>query len=91
MSKYCGFAYARHSLDYLRTLPRKSRREIVKAVTKLALNPYPSDAALVLGMLEIECEHVYRMYVTGFRILYLVRDEIVIVLDICQRQDYEES
>ena len=91
MSKYCGFAYARHSLDYLRALPKQARRIIVRAVTKLAFNPYPSEAVLVLGRLETEGERVYRIHVSDFRILYSVREDIVIVLDIASREDYEET
>ena len=85
-SKYCGFAYARCALDYLKTVPKKIRRQIVKHVENLANDPYPPTAKLVQGMSDGE-DKVYRIRSGDYRILYVVRGIIVVVLDIDHRKD----
>jgi mRNA-degrading endonuclease RelE of RelBE toxin-antitoxin system len=86
MSKYCGFAYESRSLEYLKTVPRKIRKQIVAKIYKLAANPYPSMAKLIHGMGDGE-ERVYRIRSGDYRILYVVRGIIVVVLDIGHRKD----
>jgi mRNA interferase RelE/StbE len=86
MSKYYGFAYAPHSLDYLKTLPQKIRRQIVAKIQRLADNPYPPTAKLIRGMEDYE-ERVFRVRSGDYRILYVVRGIIVVILDIGHRKD----
>ena len=86
MSPYYGFAYDRCCLDFLRTLEKKLRRQIVKKVEQLAADPYPATAKVVQGMADGE-ERVYRIRSGDYRILYVVRDVIVCVLDINHRKD----
>jgi len=86
MSKYCGFAYAPHSLDYLRAVPQKLRRQIINKIKQLAFDPYPPISKLLKGMTD-GGERVYRMRSGDYRILYVVRDDIVVVLDIDHRKD----
>ena len=86
MSKYYGFAYDRRCLDFLQTLPQKIRKQIVKRVQKLAADPHPATAKLVQGMTDGE-ERVWRDRSGDYRIVYVVRDVVVVVLDIDHRKD----
>ena len=86
MSKYCGFAYAPHSLDYLRTVSKKLRKQIVSKIKQLAFDPYPPTSKPVQGMVDGE-ERVYRIRSGDYRILYCVRGDIVVILDIGHRKD----
>jgi len=86
MSRYCGFAYDPRSLDYLKTVPKKIRKQIVAKVQRLANDPYPPTAKLLQGMQDGE-ERVYRIRSGDYRILYVVRGVIVIILDIDHRKD----
>ena len=86
MDKYCGFAYARCALDYLKTVPKKIRRQIVKHVEDLANEPHPPTATMIQGMRDGE-ERVYRIRSGDHRILYAVRGIIIVILDIDNRKD----
>lgn len=86
VSKYCGFAYDPQALEYLATLQKKIRKQIVAKIYKLAVEPYPQTAKLVQGMTDGE-EQVYRIRSGDYRILYVVRDVIVVILDINHRKD----
>jgi len=86
MSRYHGFAYDPDCLVYLQTVPKKFRRQIVAKIQRLAANPHPPTAKLVQGMKDGE-ERVYRERSGDYRILYVVRDVIVVVLDIDNRKD----
>lgn len=86
MAKFHGFAYDRRCLDYLRTLPKKVRKQIVAKIQNLAADPYPSTCNLIQGMSSGE-EKVYRIRSGDYRMLYVVRDVIVCVLDIDHRKD----
>jgi mRNA-degrading endonuclease RelE of RelBE toxin-antitoxin system len=86
MARYYGFAYHKYCLDYLKTLPPKIRKQIIAKIQKLAANPHPPTAKLVQGMMEGE-ERVWRERSGDYRILYVVRDVIVVVIDIDHRKD----
>jgi addiction module RelE/StbE family toxin len=86
MPKYCGFAYDPRALDNLKTVPRKFRKQIVDKIYKLAADPYPATAKMVQGMSDGE-ERVYRIRSGDYRILYVVRGIIVVILDIGHRKD----
>lgn len=86
MSSLYGFAYSAKSLDYLKTLQQKTRKQIIAKVHALASNPHPPTAKLIQGMLDGE-ERVYRIRSGDYRILYVVRDSIIAVLDIDHRKD----
>ncbi len=85
-SPYYGFAYARCCLDYLKTLDKKPRRQIVTKIQQLAANPHPTTAKIVQGMAD-GAERIYRIRSGDYRILYCVRGVIVCVLDIDHRKD----
>lgn len=83
-----GFAYERAALDYLRLIPQKKkiRKQIVKKIETLARNPLPPTSKLIQGMVDGE-DRVHRIRSGDYRVLYVVRDEKIIVLDIDHRKD----
>jgi mRNA-degrading endonuclease RelE of RelBE toxin-antitoxin system len=86
MGKYYGFAYAPKALDYLKTVPKKTRRQIINKIQRLAAEPYPATTKLIQGMGDDE-ERVFRIRSGDYRILYVVRGIIVCILDIDHRKD----
>ena len=86
MASLYGFAYASKSLSYLRALQKKTRKQIIAKVNALAENPHPPTSKLVQGMLDNE-ERVYRIRSGDYRIPYVVRAPIIVVLDIDHRKD----
>lgn len=86
MSKYCGFAYNSHALDYLKTVPKKIRGQIIAKIKQLANDPHPPTSKVIQGMSDGE-ERVYRIRSGDYRILYVVRGIIVCILDIDHRKD----
>lgn len=86
MSQYCGFAYDPRSLDYLKTVPKKIRKQIVAKIQGLASDPHPPTSKMIQGMSDGE-EKVYRIRSGDYRILYVVRGVIVVILDINHRKD----
>jgi len=86
MSKYCGFAYDRCALNYLKTVPKKFRKQIIDKIQRLAQEPYPPTAKIIQGTMDGE-EKVFRIRSGDYRILYVVRGIIVVVLDIGHRKD----
>ena len=86
MASYYGFAYHPDCLAYLQKLQPKIRKQIVGKIQQLAADPYPQGIKPVLGMKDGE-ERVYRERSGDYRILYVVRDVIVVVLDIDHRKD----
>jgi mRNA-degrading endonuclease RelE of RelBE toxin-antitoxin system len=85
-SHYYGFAYDRCCLDFLKTLDKKIRRQIVNKIQQLAAGPHPATAKVVQGMQD-GGDTVYRIRSGDYRILYCVRGVIVCVLDIDHRKD----
>lgn len=73
-------------LDYLTTRTPKVRKQIIKKIKTLAENPFPRTAKILKGMTEEE-ERVYRLRSGDYRILYVVRNPIVVVIDINHRKD----
>ena len=86
MASYYGFAYHPDCLSYLQSVPKKIRRQIIKKVEKLAGDPHPPKSKMLQGMKDDE-DKVYRERSGDYRILYVVRGEIVVVLDIDNRKD----
>ncbi len=81
-----GFAYSEKALAYLRTLPAKLRRQIIKKVEALASDPYPPTAKL-LQETKDDPEPVHRIRSGDYRVLYVVRETTIAVLDIDHRKD----
>lgn len=81
-----GFAYSHKALEYLKSIQQKLRKQIVAKIQALAADPMPPGVKLIQGMTDGE-ERVYRIRSGDYRVLYVVRGAIVVVLDIDHRKD----
>jgi mRNA interferase RelE/StbE len=80
------FAYNRCCIDFLKTLQKKVRKQIVEKITKLDGDPYPPTTKALQGMSDGDGS-VYRIRSGDYRILYVVRGETICILDIDHRKD----
>lgn len=81
-----GFSYNSIALANLRSIPGKNRKQIVKKIGCLALNPHPPGCKKVKGMTDGE-EEIWRIRSGDYRVLYVVRDITVVIIDIDHRKD----
>jgi len=81
-----GFAYSSQALAYLETRSPKERRQIVRKINGLASNPHPAGTRPLRGMRNEE-ERVYRIRSGDYRVLYVVRELEIVILDIDHRKD----
>lgn len=84
-----GFAFTTAALDFLTTVPHKTRSQIIKKAKALQLAPHPSGSKKLQGVETDSGEPVYRERSGDYRILYVVRTNPheVMVLDIDHRKD----
>jgi mRNA interferase RelE/StbE len=68
----------------LRDLPLEVIRRISRRIDALASNPRPPEAEKLAG-----CEGLYRVRVGNYRILYEIRDEVLLVIVIRVRHRRE--
>ena len=82
-----GFAYSDTALKYLATsVPPKIRRQIKNKVESLASNANPPGSKKLQGLMDGELP-VFRVRAGDYRILYVVRGFIIVILDIGHRKD----
>ena len=86
MVNYYGFAYHPDCLEFLQNLPPKIRRQIINKINRLAADPYPQTAKPLKDVNDGE-ERVWRERSGDYRILYVVRDVTVVIIDIGDRKD----
>lgn len=86
MAALHGFAYSAPALATLKTLQKKLRTQIVGKINSLAANPHPPGCKQVKGMKDGE-EQVWRIRSGDYRVLYVVRDVTVAIIDIDHRKD----
>jgi mRNA interferase RelE/StbE len=67
-------ATARRSLD---RLPGDTRRRVTRALRGLEIDPRPRGATRLVGQ---DPEPVWRLRVGDYRVLYEIRDEVLLVL-----------
>jgi mRNA-degrading endonuclease RelE of RelBE toxin-antitoxin system len=82
-----GFAYSPQALAFLKTLQSKLRQQIIKRIQSLAANPKGPGTKKLHGVEDDEGNPVYRARQGKHRILYSIRDPIIVVLDIDHRKD----
>jgi mRNA interferase RelE/StbE len=82
-----GFAFTSAALSFLEGVPHKERRQIIKKARALHANPFPPGCKKLSGVEADGGESVYRERSGDYRILYVVRQEEVIILDIDHRKD----
>jgi mRNA interferase RelE/StbE len=87
-SALIGFVYSESALDYLQTLQKKTRRQIVEKIEALANDPLPPGHKMLKGMKDDE-ERVYRIRSGDYRVLYVLRanPRHIVILDIDHRKD----
>ena len=81
-----GFAYSERALAFLETLQPKVRRQIVTKIRTLSSEPHPHNCKVVQGFKNND-ETVFRIRSGVYRILYVVRDNTIVILDIGHRKD----
>ena len=80
------FAYSDKALAFLESLKDvKLRRQIVTRIEALAKDPTPRGAKPLKGMAD-SGDRVYRVRQGKHRILYAVRNPIIVILDIDHRK-----
>lgn len=86
MAALYGFAYTEAALGYLESTPPKIRGQIRRKIESLAANPHPPKSKKLKGYLE-GGEEVFRERSGDYRILYIVREVEIVILDIGHRKD----
>ena len=86
MSRLYGFAYTARALAFLKTIPKKFRQQIIAKINKLAAESMPPKSKKLHGVMDGE-QPVHRVRSGNYRILYVVRDPVIVVLDIGDRKD----
>lgn len=81
-----GFAYAERALTFLEGLPPKIRGQIRRKIEALAANTIPPGSKKIHGFGDGE-EEVRRVRSGDYRALYVVRDVMIVILDIDHRKD----
>jgi len=85
-----GLAFGEAALKYLdRMPPGKIRAQVAKKAKALIYDPHPAGSEKVAG-LEYVNEPVWRVYCGDYRILYVIREIEVVVLDIAKREDMDK-
>lgn len=86
---YVGFAFTASALDFLATVPPKTRRQIIKKAKALHATPFPPGSKKLQGVESSDGDPVYRERSGDYRILYVVKSnpDEVLILDIDNRKD----
>jgi mRNA-degrading endonuclease RelE of RelBE toxin-antitoxin system len=80
------FAYSDQALGFLDSLTNKRRHQVMEKIDRLALNTRPPGCKLVRGTQGGE-EQVYRIRSGDYRVLYVVREAVIAILDVGHRKD----
>lgn len=86
MAQRYELAYTETALAFLEGLNLKYRRQIVAKIERLATEIRPPGCKLVQGVKDGE-NPVYRIRQGDYRVLYVVRESAVVILDIDHRKD----
>jgi mRNA-degrading endonuclease RelE of RelBE toxin-antitoxin system len=87
MTPLMGLAFTKDALDNLEGIPHKMRAQVIKKAKALILNPHADGTKKLKGVTSDDGESVYRERSGDYRILYVVREVEVVVLDIDHRKD----
>lgn len=87
MSALYGFAYTEAALRFLeKAVPPKIGGQIKRKIEALAANPHPPGCKKLHGYGD-GADDVYRIRSGDYRVLYVVRDVSIVILDIDHRKD----
>jgi mRNA interferase RelE/StbE len=85
-----GLAFSDPALRFLDEMPPgKVRAQLSKRAKALIYNPHPPGYRKLKGMPE-GSEPVYRIWRGDYRILYVIREIEVVILDIAKREDVDK-
>jgi mRNA interferase RelE/StbE len=74
------------ALAYLEGMPQKYRRQVLTKIGRLASEPYPAGCKALQGVRDGE-DPVYRIRSGDYRVLYVVRNPLLVILDVDHRKD----
>lgn len=86
MAALYGFAFTPKALAFLKTLQPKLRKQMATRIEALAKDPLP-QGAIALKDVEDDGERVYRIRQGKHRIIYVIRETVVVILIIDHRKD----
>jgi mRNA interferase RelE/StbE len=81
-----GLGYTQKSLDFLGGLPKKQRGQVIAKVDRLKDDARPAGCKLFQGETDGD-EPIYRIRSGDYRVLYVLRESTITVLDIDHRKD----
>lgn len=82
-----GLVLTQSAFGNLVRFPHKIRAQLIKKAKALILDPHPPGSKKLAAFTTEDGDPVYRQRSGDFRILYVVRSNEVIVLDIDDRKD----
>ena len=87
-SAHYALAYDPDALAFLESVQPKFRRQIVKKINALTVNPFPARSRVVQQRFDGDYR-VHRIRSSVYRVLYSVRDDppTIVILDIGHRKD----
>ena len=77
-----GLVFTRSALGNVSRFPHKIRAQLIKKAKALILDPHPPGSKKLAAFTTEDGESVYRQRSGDLRILYVVRSNEVIILDI---------
>ena len=87
MAALYGFAYTEAALEFLESeIPVKIRGQVKQRIEALAASPTPPGSKKLHDVMDGQYP-VYRVRQGNYRILYSIRDVIIVILDIGHRKD----
>lgn len=82
-----GLAFSKDASDFLDSMPAgKIRAQVAKKAKALITNPHPAGCKKLVNVKDGD-DPVWRIRSGDYRILYVVRENEVIILDIGDRKD----
>lgn len=73
-------------MSFLEGLSKKHQRQVVEKIDRLAFDTRPPGCKLVHGVQDGE-NPVYRIRSGDYRVLYVVRESVIVILDTDHRKD----
>jgi len=81
-----------HAQGDLAQLPPKQRFQVLKKVQMLKESPFPEGKAIRRLRARLKSsEPIYRLRVGDYRVIYLIREERVLILTVVHRRDLERA
>ncbi|WP_307577920.1 type II toxin-antitoxin system RelE family toxin [Variovorax paradoxus] len=82
-----NLAFTEDALSAVEALPRKIRLQVVSKIQSLEQDPHPPGSKKLVGVEDGLGRPVYRERSGDYRILYVVQDLELLILDVDHRKD----